>query len=487
MTYFQSSLPKFHLLHIRHPYQLNSSHDFIFIPATTSMKTSEGPVAVKEVSTWTMPSYTGPFKVGTRLAEHQTESHEQFQLPFCPKTRTIKYRTFYPTSATNGKEAIWASAAQLQGFARFAGVPLLTGVLGPTFSYLLSHIRIPAWSGAEIESDRFPVVVFSHGLGGTDTSYSAVCGNLASYGIIVFAIEHRDHSASSTIIHDDSGDEVIDYSSPVNQADPLMKIRAGYMLQQRNLELRVLLRHIRTLDSMDGYLQSKLDLDSLNLVGHSFGAATLLHLIDSLDRPIKVLDIEGHAIEIPSLPVSESFRSAVLLDVWTQPLPDSLSLSQVPILNLVSRQFSQWPLNNDRLVSLAAEFSTMETVVVRDSLHLSQSDGGLLFPTFTRLVSGYKRRPESIMRENIERTLDFFNGYHGANIAIERRYIDRSSIRAKSVDLERPSGNGPLGEELEWIGAHSYSNALWEGNSDGEPPTSWWSWLTKKNEIDVPA
>lgn len=44
------------------------------------------------------------------------------------------------------------------------------------------------------EPRRFPVVVFSHGLAGSRLSYSQFCGELASYGIIVAALEHRDGS-----------------------------------------------------------------------------------------------------------------------------------------------------------------------------------------------------------------------------------------------------------------------------------------------------
>lgn len=37
----------------------------------------------------------------------------------------------------------------------------------------------------------FPVVVFSHGLGGMRTTYSGICCDLASHGYVVAAIEHR--------------------------------------------------------------------------------------------------------------------------------------------------------------------------------------------------------------------------------------------------------------------------------------------------------
>lgn len=38
---------------------------------------------------------------------------------------------------------------------------------------------------------KFPCVLFSHGLGGSRFMYSSFCLELASYGYVVAAIEHR--------------------------------------------------------------------------------------------------------------------------------------------------------------------------------------------------------------------------------------------------------------------------------------------------------
>src|SRR5204862_1099777 len=50
-------------------------------------------------------------------------------------------------------------------------------------------------------SSRFPVMIFSHGLGGSRNAYSQWCGSIASYGVFVASIEHRDGSAPISIVH----------------------------------------------------------------------------------------------------------------------------------------------------------------------------------------------------------------------------------------------------------------------------------------------
>jgi len=47
----------------------------------------------------------------------------------------------------------------------------------------------------------FPTVMFSHGLGGIRACYSAVCGEMASNGFIVVAIEHQDRSGAWSYVN----------------------------------------------------------------------------------------------------------------------------------------------------------------------------------------------------------------------------------------------------------------------------------------------
>lgn len=47
----------------------------------------------------------------------------------------------------------------------------------------------------------FPLLMFSHGLGGSRTAYSSLCTEFASYGFVVCAVEHRDGSGPRTFVN----------------------------------------------------------------------------------------------------------------------------------------------------------------------------------------------------------------------------------------------------------------------------------------------
>lgn len=155
--------------------------------------------------------------------------------------------------------------------------------------------------------------MFIHGLGGCAEMYSQLCMSLASFGYIVFAIEHEDGSGCHATTE---RGETIRYRRPPegleDSREGCISFRKSF-LSQRSHELRsALLCLSRGLppDLADIYANADLSA-GIDLVGHSFGAASALCFIDEMER-------------YPYEPDIPKVRSVVLLDPWLKPVREQL-------------------------------------------------------------------------------------------------------------------------------------------------------------------
>ncbi|PWN20035.1 hypothetical protein BCV69DRAFT_283560 [Microstroma glucosiphilum] len=131
---------------------------------------------------------------------------------------TVLFTLFYPTSldeeaAKEYRKVAWIGRPKRRGTAAMVDYLGQYGLAGPFAAIpaspaLLSLLaaKAPAYGGAPLADTAsaaappFPVVVFSHGLAGSRLAYSQYCGELASHGIIVAAVEHRDGSGLTSVV-----------------------------------------------------------------------------------------------------------------------------------------------------------------------------------------------------------------------------------------------------------------------------------------------
>lgn len=236
------------------------------------------------------------------------------------------------------------------------------------FSPILTYINIPAHRNAQIkkspaDSKRWPVIVFSHGLAGSRNLYSHICGSLASYGVVVVALDHRD--GSSPVQHvratKDTAEQIV--ASIKISHDPVPET---YKARDRQLRIRLdeialafnALARIdqgEVLDNLDlnnstskkervevlTYFRDMLDIHrpgAVTWVGHSFGAATIVQLVKSVYYASKAPKNPEKTLFTPepgSLLAEQITSSSpiALLDLWGLPLqsPDTSWLAQRPM------------------------------------------------------------------------------------------------------------------------------------------------------------
>ena len=334
------------------------------------------------------------------------------------------------------------------------------------------------------KSNRRPVVVFSHGLGGFRFTYSHLCGSLASHGVVVVAPEHRDGSAPVSFIRDDKGDLVktVAYC-------PVSHENTQEVQDARDEQLRVRLWEMGLIHDLLAKLDAGLKVSnftiaaeqatansanelsifkdilriqepgSITWAGHSFGAATVVQFVKSVFyrptsstpstyRPL-YSPAENSAITRQIKPQS----ALALLDIWMlpiwnshtqwlreKPLPSYLrqEASTSNVVAILSEGFFKWQVNLDRVKAILSpdpqtSSSTPTTrphiFYVATSAHLSQSDFGVLFPFVTKMALK-AQEPERTLKLNVRAVLQAMRG-NGIEVA------DTSD-----VDMEVVKGEG---------------------------------------------
>ena len=90
------------------------------------------------------------------------------------------------------------------------------------FARAFANVTIPAYKDAQMSSNfidgktNLRPIIFSHGLSGDKSFYTAVCLALAAHGYLVIAINHQDKSCFHT--YDKDGNELYFESHPIASA-----------------------------------------------------------------------------------------------------------------------------------------------------------------------------------------------------------------------------------------------------------------------------
>ena len=305
------------------------------------------------------------------------------------------------------------------------------------------------------EKPVFPLIMFSHGLGGTRTTYSSVCGEFASYGFIVCAVEHRDGSGPRTFVnhpHEGLGCreereatghvdhfekerqhswDVQDFIFPKqNPQDTFPGNERGvdHDLRTAQIHLRLAeleeayeviiaitdgmglsvaeknLRNARGIGSssrgLDGVewdaWKGRVNTTQVTMVGHSFGAATTIELLRHADR-------------------FQWVSQGIIYDIWGLALepPETEPRRRInaPLLGINSEAFMYWAdnFNAARTVCQEAREHGALTwlMTVRGTVHISQSDFPILYPYIASLVLKQTMDPRRAIDVNISASLEY--------------------------------------------------------------------------------
>ncbi|XP_040193648.1 platelet-activating factor acetylhydrolase 2, cytoplasmic-like [Rana temporaria] len=284
------------------------------------------------------------------------------------------FRLFYPCRpAPNQRQPPpWIPRPQY-----LAGLIGARGWNSKTAQYAASVIsgnpQIPViWNGDfMMAKDRIPLIIYSHGLGSFRSIYSSFFSELASYGFLVAAVEHRDGSACATfhfseVSSGDASSTLQEFWVPFKKLQPGMKefYLRNYQVHQRASECVKAVRVLQDIDTgrvatniLDPdfnleFLKGRIDFNRVAIMGHSFGGATALL----------------------SLMKDDIFRCAVVLDAWMFPLEDTCYQHiQKPILSINTETF-QTNQSIKKIMRLNSAGAELKYLTVKGCVHSSQTD-----------------------------------------------------------------------------------------------------------------
>ncbi|KAF2091232.1 hypothetical protein K490DRAFT_33812 [Saccharata proteae CBS 121410] len=421
------------------------------------------------------PEYSGPYKVGSVDVEIPVSELDSPSPAPDSGIPTVAFRIFYPCEPDSSERPVrWIPNPQrgyVSAYARFLGASNAFSHIFALFPQLLYYVTIPVHRNARMlppptTNKRWPVLVFSHGLGGSRNAYSHITGSLASHGMIVIAPDHRDGSAPISYIRKTATTDAktIDYRTLPHSHTPEVWQQRDEQLSIRLWELGCIHDALLKIDqgtpptNLDPNRSSSKNIDTTTLLsifahnldihtpgsitwaGHSFGGATMLQFTKSVFYRPSAIEAEKASYTplftpSPSSPLISQITPSTpvaLLDMWTLPLvsPATRWLWERPmpcyapsgpggtvLLSVLSEAFVNWRshlVETKRALSAnpAATTSTQPAsskpgprfFYPASSAHLSQSDFGILFPWATKKIFKAEE-PDRTLKLNVRAIL----------------------------------------------------------------------------------
>lgn len=338
-----------------------------------------------------LPTPTGPFTVGTTIYDWTDSSRTEWFTDNVDDLRNIIVQLWYPSEVLSpaGRVPYMDHIShRVEAIGQRVGLP----------AFMLSHLNLTetnAYKNIPPANGSFPLIIFSHGLGGMRTQNTVLMEELSSHGYIVAAMDHS-FDANTTVfpnLRSDGKLKVADYRSaiPEGTADS-----AWLKIRNRQLDTRIgdILFTLKQFETKKTLLQHNIDFTKIGVAGHSFGGTTAVLTAMRDDR----------------------IKAVVALDGWFVPfaLLDSHTKLNVPFLYIGQEKWSSWNEKRHRhYLDLLIEQSKESSyhLSVKDSRHYDYADVPLFSPIASAIgLTGFPNGKEMVRIVN-STTHQFFDKY----------------------------------------------------------------------------
>ncbi len=338
-----------------------------------------GLVAAGVAAAWALPrpvfpAPSGPYAVGTTVLGWTDPDRPETATAEPDDRRAVVVQLWYPArpSPAGVERARYLGRTEREARAVARG---LTGYLGVP-GFLLDELpqaRSHAVPGAPAaDGGRWPVVVFSPGLGGVRTQNTAWAEELAGRGYVVAALDHPYDSAAVTL----TGGRTV-RTRVAATGDPAEDARrAAGWTAVRAADLSFVLTQLGRLDRGEipdppgpGTLTGRLDTGRAAATGHSIGGGAALQAAHQDPRFAAVINLDGYPHDPDPRPFHQPFLAL------THPVDPGENQDYIPRLT--------------RVLKLGT--ATGYHVIVRGAAHLTFTDAPLYLPPLPSLVGSRGR------------------------------------------------------------------------------------------------
>jgi predicted dienelactone hydrolase len=337
-----------------------------------------------------IPAPTGEYAVGT-TARHLRDQE---------RSRDLMVQFWYPADEVDGME----KAGYLPQVERLAPA-MMSGIGMPSFAFdHMRYIEANSYEDARAADSTFPVLVFSHGMGGYRHQNVAQMEELASHGYIVVSIDHTGYAAAVIL----SDGTLLPFT-----AQEQLNAREQYEAQIRQMwqqDQRFVVDQLEAINSEDELLRGRLDLSRMGAFGHSFGGATITRFCEEDARCLASINMDGTMPDVQT--EWQKPFTHLMSDTQFIPQPDPTD-DQLTSMNVTREQFES--LKQEYLLRLQNGYALRgeqgEWLHVQGMLHQNFSDvelAGGLFRLMGATGSIDPLRGNAIMNAYL---LAFFDAY----------------------------------------------------------------------------
>ena len=236
----------------------------------------------------TLPAPSGEFAVASQVFHWRDGSRTETSTADEGDLREVVVQAWYPSDGSGERPTDYAGTD--------ASVTLMDGVPKAVFEgYHDIETHSTDLSAVSGTRAKWPVLLFSPGLGVARQSYTALSEEIASRGYVVVAMSHPYDSPASQLLD----------GEVVNMGDASGRGAKEDQISVRAVDSSFVLDQLHDLATKEpsSPLNGHLDLDRVGIFGHSFGGATAVQAIENDHRFAAGLNIDGSLFrdDIPEL------------------------------------------------------------------------------------------------------------------------------------------------------------------------------------------